>query len=204
MALTEEQVKGLKEQLSQQIKDMPPGEKERAQAQIDVMSGEAIEEMLNQQREQQGQQIFRMIAAMEVDSVVVDENDLAICVLEINPASRGHALVIPKEAIAEGGQVGEGILNFAKGVAGKIQKNLKPRTVKVQIENKFGEVVIEVIPEYDVPITANSPRSQAKKEDLEKIRDGINTLVVEKPKVEKVKAKGKQKGRRLKLKRRIP
>ena len=41
--------------------------------------------------------IFCKIAAGELPSTVVDEDERTITFMDINPATRGHALVIPRE-----------------------------------------------------------------------------------------------------------
>jgi len=53
MVLTEEQVKELKRQLSEQIKHLPPDQKTAAEQQINGMSPDALESMLKQQMAQQ-------------------------------------------------------------------------------------------------------------------------------------------------------
>ena len=50
MALTKEEIQELKSQLLEQIKDLPSDKKAEAQAQIDSLSPEALESMLNQQK----------------------------------------------------------------------------------------------------------------------------------------------------------
>jgi histidine triad (HIT) family protein len=41
--------------------------------------------------------IFCKIVAGEIPSAIVDEDDSTIAFMDINPATRGHALVIPRE-----------------------------------------------------------------------------------------------------------
>ena len=41
--------------------------------------------------------LFCKIVAGEVPSTVVDEDERTIAFMDINPATRGHALVIPRE-----------------------------------------------------------------------------------------------------------
>jgi len=201
MALSEDEVNELKGQLKEQVKDMSDDKKIEAEAQIDSMSNEAIEAMLNQQRGQQ-QQIFRMIVRKEVDSVIVDENSEAIGVLEINPLSKGHTLVIPKEVVTEKNKMPESILEFAKRIGGKIMKNLKPKKADVKIEEKFGEVIYEIVPEYDTPI---GERLKVDKKELESVNQIINTEVIQRSKdVEVVKEEEATPEKVIRLPRRIP
>ena len=62
MALTPEEISDLKKQLAEQIQHLPEAQRAEAQKQIDNMSPEALESMLQQQQAQQGPQkpIFRI------------------------------------------------------------------------------------------------------------------------------------------------
>ena len=95
MALTQQQIKILKEQLLSQIENLPGDKKAEARRQIETLSPQALELMLKQQ-EKERESIFRLIVKGEIPSVKIDENDDAIAVLEINPISKGHAIIIPK------------------------------------------------------------------------------------------------------------
>jgi len=97
MALTEEQIKELRSQLFSQIQHLPPEKKEAAQAQINSLSPEALESMLKQQSENN---IFRSIVSGKIEAVKVGENSEAIAVLDINPISQGHTLIIPKKPVS--------------------------------------------------------------------------------------------------------
>jgi len=206
MPLTDEEVRELKKQLSEQIQHLPEDKRAEAQAQIDSMSQEALETMLKQQQGQQGgegggQQVFRMMVSKQIDTVVVDENGDAMAILEINPLSKGHMFIIPKTQITKKEDLPEAVLTFAKTMAEKIMRHLKPKKAEIKIEEKFGEIAYEIIPEYDTPLTGQ--REKTSKEELEEIKKTLNTLVLEsKPELITIEKKKKQKV--IRLRRRIP
>jgi histidine triad (HIT) family protein len=45
--------------------------------------------------------IFCKIVAGEIPSAIVDEDDATVAFMDINPATRGHALVVPREHYAD-------------------------------------------------------------------------------------------------------
>lgn len=203
MALTEEQIKELKGQLIQQIGHLPPEKKEEARRQIVEMSSAAIEAMVQQQKARG--EIFRKIANKEIDSVYVGENENAVAVLDINPISRGHTLVIPKRAVKTAKQIPKTAFNLAEELAKKISANLGAKSVKIETDATLGEAVIHLIPIYDEPLSLDSERRSVSKEELLEIKRKLEAMKIEK-KVEKIKIKKEpeKKEEVVKLRRRIP
>ncbi len=197
MALTKKQIAEAKAQLSSQIQNLSPSQREEAQQQIDSLSDGAIEEMIAQQTGKQD--IFRMIASKKVDSVIVEENSDAIAVLSIRALSRGHCLVIPKEAVRQKDKMPAKIVDFAVAVGKKIEGSLKPKKIDIKKEEKFGEVILEIVPDYGEKFA----EKEINKSELEKVLKEINVIKIEK-KVEKIKKKKSAPAKLLKLKRRIP
>src|SRR3989344_5808725 len=70
MTLTKEQIEELKKQLHSQIKKMPENEKKEAEAQIENLSDEAIESMLEQQKSSQ-KPIFREIISGNIPRIII-------------------------------------------------------------------------------------------------------------------------------------
>src|SRR3989344_1684851 len=110
MALTHEQAEELKEQLREQVKDLPAQQKEAALNQIASLSTEALEAMIKQQQEraasggsadrpQKG--VFRSIVDGDIKAYVIAENKDAIAVLDIKPVSNAHIVIIPKKPVTE-------------------------------------------------------------------------------------------------------
>ena len=96
MALTLEQIRSLKDQLRAQVSNLVPEKKEEAYKQIDEMSPEAIESLLRESQEKEEKSIFRRLVENEIQNVRLEENTEAISILDINPISKGHILIIPK------------------------------------------------------------------------------------------------------------
>jgi len=186
MPLTPEQVKELKYQLMQQIEHLPEDRKAEAINQINSLSEEDLEELLRQQQSKpQGKQQspFRMIVSGELESNKIGENNLAIAVLDINPISKGHTLIIPKQPSKDSQSIPSSIFTFAKNLAKKISIKLKATNTAIQTEQKFGEAIIHIIPEYNVPLSLDSKRTKASNEELYEIAKKFTI----KPKLEKIK-----------------
>ena len=206
MVLTPEQIAELKSQLREQVQSLPEPKRTEALAQIEAMSAEALEMMLVQQQKSSGKQkgIFRMIIDKDVPSEAIDENKSALAVLDINPVSKGHVLIIPKNPAADAKDLPTPALAMAKKLSKRIISKLKAKSAEIQTENKFGEVIINIIPIYDIPLSINSPRSKASKEELESLAQLLRHK--KRKKIEKIKIEKKQafQGEILKLKRKIP
>jgi histidine triad (HIT) family protein len=207
MPLTDSQIQELKSQLKSQVQNLPAQQREEALAQIDSMSSEALEEMLEQQRSQNTYQktIYRMIIDKEVDSIIVGENSTSLAVLEINPISQGHILIIPKSPKSAAKEITKTTFQLAESLSKKITENLKAKSVRLETQVNFGEAIINLIPSYDNKVLdINSPRQKATPEDLEKIKKSLETIQI-KPKTKKqIVKKPKPQKQEYKLKSRIP
>ncbi|MBX4211918.1 HIT domain-containing protein [Candidatus Pacearchaeota archaeon] len=170
MALTPEQIKELKGQLLKQIQHLPQDQKREFEHKIDEMSPEALELMLNQQKQgKQDKTIFRMIVDKDVPSTIIEENGQALAVLDINPISQGHTLIIPKNHAKKPEDISSPVFTLAKKLAKKISLELKPKSVDILPETKFGETVINLLPIYNVQVSLQSERKKSSTEELEKI-----------------------------------
>jgi histidine triad (HIT) family protein len=229
MTLTKEQIKQLKEQLKAQVQSLPPEQRSAALSQIDSMSDEAIESMLKQQQEQQSsspenpnqKNIFRMIVDKEIDSVIVSENSSALAVLDINPISKGHTMIIPKSPVSSPKEIPNEAFQLAEFLSKKMIENLNAKEAKAHTQVQFGEAIIHLIPIYpDSPnLSLSSPRSKATPESLSETAKNIQKEVIKissaptekivintKPSKSKKdkKSKSKNQDKPLKLPRRIP
>ena len=202
MALTEEQIKELRSQLFSQIQHLPPEKKEAAQAQINSLSPEALESMLKQQSENN---IFRSIVSGKIEAVKIGENSEAIAVLDINPISQGHTLIIPKKPVSNQKDIPKQAFTLAESLSSKLISNIKAKETKAITDSQFGESIIHLIPIYDSQLDLSSPRSKSTKTDLEKIKQSFEAIKIEK-KLEIIKKK-KPRGKKpspIKLNRKIP
>ncbi len=170
--LSEEQVIELKNQLKAQITHLSPEKRIEAENQIDSLSSEALESMLNEQRssrkdDSDNKSIFRRIIDGDIPSVKISENLSASAFLDITPVSKGNCIIIPKKAVNDAKKMPTGAFTLAKKISSRIISKLGAKTTEIQTENRFGEAYISIIPSYDKPLNINSPRKSAKIEELE-------------------------------------
>ena len=216
MVFSEEQVREVKKQILTQVKDYPEDKRKAIEAQIDAMDAEELESFVKEQmsRPQGGGQgrgegssqkgIFRMIVDGDVSSKKVAESKDAVAVLDIRPITKGHSIIVPKNAVGDLRALPSSIFSLAKTLGKKIVSKLNASNIEIQTEKKFGEVVVNVIPVYDSPVSLNSQRYEAKEEELSEVSKKISIIKVKKEKVvKKMKTTG-QKENIVKLKRPIP
>lgn len=203
MALTPEEIKNFKAQLAQQIQHLPHDKKAEAQKQIDNLSPEALESMLESQSSASQKNIFRILIDKEVPSVSIAENEKALAVLDINPISKGHTIIIPKSPIKEEKDLPKEISALSVEVSKKLITSLKAKSTEVLSEKKFGEVILNIIPIYDASLTLESQRTKSSVQELEKLKVEINVERIEK-KPEIIKREKKADPEVIKLKRRLP
>lgn len=209
MALTPEQISDLKKQLKEQISNLPTEKKSQALQQIDSLSPQALELMLKQQNQEvkdkgPAKGVFRMIVDSEIQSTKIEEDKTSLAVLDINPISKGHCIIIPKKAVKDAKQIPNSCFTLGKKIAKRIVKKLKAKNTEIQTENKFGEVIINIIPSYEKPLSLNSPRSKSTDVELEIVAQLLRPKLVKKiPKI-KIKTQENVQSQILKLKRRIP
>lgn len=198
MALSEEQIKQIKEQLLKQIESFPSPQKENAKKQIEEMNAEQLEQFLiknnlikqedesleSEVQEEQGKQqcIFCSIAQGKVKSYVLEENKASLAVLDINPLGKGHTIVIPKKHVSSD-KIPSSALSLAKKIARRIKIKLKPENVEISTSNINGHAIINIIPFYK---GEKPEKKQASQEDLIILQDKLKAK-------EKVKREKKQK-----------
>jgi histidine triad (HIT) family protein len=196
--LTKEQISQIKEQLFKQLENWPESQREAAKEQINSMNDEELEQFLiknkmikTEQADNEKQEcIFCSIIKNQIPSYKLDENDNAVAVLEINPISKGHTIIIPKEHINTE-SLSSDIFSFGEEISQKIKHILKPKKVEANTTELFGHGIINILPVYKDE-TFKSSRKKAKPEELKKVQDALMQEI--KPKKEKIsdkKIKGK-------------
>jgi len=162
MPISKEQRDVIKKQLLKQIESSQLENKEQVKEHIQNLDEEQLEEFLKQNRIQispsaSGAEkpsassapkcIFCSITNNETPSYKIAENKKAIAILEINPLSKGHALIIPNEHTAIE-KLPKSSLSLAQKIAKKIKKKLKPEDVKIETASIQEHAIINVIPIY--------------------------------------------------------
>ena len=185
--LTPEQTAQIKEQLLKQVETtFPDDKKESVKKQIEAMNSEQLEKFLEQNKliKQRGEQkcIFCSIVFGDIPSYKIDENEKAIAVLEINPISRGHSLVIPKDHIDSKEKLPSEVLSLAKDISKRIEKKFSPKEVKLASTNLFGHQVVNIIPIYkDLKIgnkTIKAKWEGLRKEEIARIKKKYKAILV--------------------------
>lgn len=212
--LSPQQITEIKKQLSAQIeKSFPEDKKEFAKKQIQEMNSEQLEEFLKQNKltvqergglaSEGGQCIFCAITSGKMDSFKIAENREAIAVLELNPVSRGHVIILPRKHISSYKEISEEIKKLAKKVSKRLKSKLKAKKVLMENSNLFGHEIINLIPIYEgKPIEKNQERKPASKEALSQLQKTLKEKpkpLQRKPKTIKIKPEEK-----IRLPKRIP
>lgn len=183
MTLTQEQATEIKKQLLIQVEQLPQKNKEQIKEYIKQLNPEQLEEFLKQnkiqisetgQPQQAGQPdkpIFESIVKGEIPSYKTAENNKAIAILEINPLSKGHSIVLPKES-APIEKIPKSCLSLAQKVAKKIKTKLKPEDIKIETSSFQDYPMINIIPLYkDQPLK----KEKADEKDLQELQKKLET-----------------------------
>ncbi len=167
--LSEKESEEIKNQIINQIeKTFPEEKKEFAKQQILSMNPQQLEEFLKKNKLIPQQEcIFCLITSEKIKSYKVDESNEAVAVLEINPISKAHTLIIPKEHQPKK-EIPKNIQTFVEKVSKKIKEKFNPKEIRVFSSELFGHGFINILPVYEKP--TKSERHKASEEELIKIQ----------------------------------
>lgn len=113
--------------------------------------------------------IFCSILQNKIPHVKISENNESIIILEINPKSKGHSLVLTKK---HNGEITKNIIELSKDISSQIIKAYNPTNIDINEGKIFGHSILEIIPEYH----DKQPKGKKTIEELEKIKDEILSL----------------------------
>jgi len=184
--LPKEQVTQIKQQLIQQIETtFPEDKKQAAKQQIEAMDENQLEEFLKQNKlikegqptTGKQQSIFRSIVGGQIPSHKIEEDKYSLAVLEINPISKGHIILIPKQEANSVEKIPQPVFSLAKKISKRIKSKLKPKEVKIASSNAFGEFIVNVFPVYENE-SLNSQKYHAEETELQEIQEKLkkNTI----------------------------
>ena len=197
--LSQEESEKVKKNVIQQIESsFPEDKKSSAIAEIESMSPEEIEDFIEKNSSQNPSQnskcIFCSIVFNDIPSYKIDENPESVAVLEINPISKGHILIIPKKHISSEKEISKKTLALAKSVSKKIKSKLSPKDVLSPFQNLMGHEIISLIPVY-ANETQNSKRHKADENELAELQKILvgksksKSDIAKKPKTKSIKEK---------------
>jgi len=177
MAFTPEQAEQIKQQIYSQIETSQLPNKEEIKKQIQDMNEEQLEEFVKQQQgqAQQGESsdsqqcIFCSITKGETPSYKLDENKKSIAILEINPLSKGHAIILPLDHI-NSDKLPASAMSLARKISKKIKTKLKPLDIKIETSSFQGHSMINIIPIYK---DQQLEKKQASEDELKKLQEQL-------------------------------
>jgi len=197
MVFSPEQAEEVKKQLLLEVDKLPNENKEQIKEYIKKLDEKGLEDFLKKNKIQysdsgisqepagsgdaeeagdgkpQGEQkcIFCAIANGETSSYKIAETKKAIAVLEINPLSKGHVIILPTEHVSIE-KMPKSALSLAQKIAKKIKKKLKPEDIKIETASFQGHPMINVIPLYkEVPLK----KTKAEEDDLKQLQQKLIT-----------------------------
>lgn len=183
MVINPEQTDEIKKQLLQQIESSQLENKEQIKEYIKNLDEEQLEEFLKQNKIQLSEDskietpqsapkcIFCSIISNETPSYKIAENKKATAILEINPLSKGHVIIIPNEHISIE-KLPKSSLGLAQKIAKKIKKKLKPEDVKIETASIQEHAIINVIPIYK---SQKIEKRNASEEELKELQSILET-----------------------------
>jgi histidine triad (HIT) family protein len=121
-----------------------------------------------------------------VNSYKIDENKEAIAVLDINPISKGHIIIIPKKHITSAEELPKQAFSLAKKISKKLKSKLKPKNIKIGNSSFMNHEIINILPVYTSE-SLNSEKKQAKPEELEELKKILETIPKKPAKKRKIK-----------------
>jgi len=172
--LDSEQVNSIKSQILKQIEHFPESQRESAKKQVLEMSDEELEEFLEKnnlvkpEKTQERGCIFCSIIEGKTPAYKLSENKSAIAILDINPLSKGHSIIVPKkhDSIEK---LPSSVLNLAKKIAKRIKLKLKPEEVKIETSAIEGHGIISIVPFYKNIKLEKKPANPAELKSLQNI-----------------------------------
>ncbi len=184
--LSEEEVKEIKEQLFRQIENFPEDKKEEVRKQVEAMNSEQLEEFLEKNKLVKRQScIFCSIVNGETLSYKINENNEAIAVLDINPVSKGHSLILSKKhnSIEETPSA----LKLAQETAREIKKKLSADDIKIETSSVQGHGIINIVPIFK---GKKLERKKADESELKEVKERLSEK--EEPETEEKTEKSKR------------
>jgi len=184
MTHTKEDIEGIKKKLFEHIEKTYDKEKaDGFKANISNMTDEKFIEFLKQQGLIPGGAatncVFCKMIFGEIPTTKIEENEDAIAILEINPISHGHVMIIPKSHVEAPENLSKNVGLLANIVSDELKKAFNPQRVDFIPGNLMGHEIINLLPIYNSE-TIDSPRKSETPESLKKIKEQIENS---KPKI---------------------
>lgn len=220
MPLTDEQAKQIKEQILKQVENFPEEKKAQIKSYIEPMNNQELEEFLikNKMIQQEGQNptedsetnsentpqgtpqcIMCALANKKIESLIVYEDKDYLAALEINPFSKGHTILIPKQHLEETKQLKDKALTIANKIGKHLVNKLEAESYELTTSEDLKHAIINIIPKYKGE-KLDYQRKPSKKEELKELSEkiGIIKARVSKPRIKKPKTEQTDKDKKSK------
>lgn len=204
MPISEEQAKTVKAQIIKHIEStFPEDKRQEAVDYLNSMNIEQLEEFLvknnmvqsddSSKNDSKGSKdapkgtgcVYCLISQKKIDSLPLYEDKDYMAVLEINPFSKGHTIIIPKIHIEESKKIPAKALVLAKKIGNHIIKKLKAVDFQINTSDDLKHAIVNIIPIYKGE-ELKYERKRAKPEELKDLSMTIGKLE-KKAKIEKIK-----------------
>jgi len=192
--LTQEQIDNIKDNLLSQLENFPEDQRFEMKDKILAMSNEEFEEFLKQNEllsegaegaDGKKQCLFCLINEEKIKSYKIDENSENIAILDINPLSKGHSLIIPKKHIKLK-DIPKSSFELGEKIVGAIKEKFSPKTFKINKNEVLEHGVIEVVPIYG----DETERKKASEEELSKLQKILTEKTENKGKLKSQETEG--------------
>lgn len=169
MALSEKESNKIKEHLIKQLSNFPEEKRNEIKNQINAMSTEDVENFIkqNQLNHLGNQCILCSIISKQTKSFEIGEDDKSLAVLEINPLSKGHSLIIPKK---HSDTLSTSPKRLARIISEKIIERFSPKKITTNEIKITNHSVLEIIPIYG----NETKRSPASEKELSTIKEELS------------------------------
>ncbi|MDA3836934.1 MAG: HIT domain-containing protein [Nanoarchaeota archaeon] len=147
---------------------------------INNMNQEAFLEFLKKQGLIKGEGdhaqncVFCSMITGNIPTTNIGGNDRAIAILEINPISIGHSMIIPNDHFENEAAMPEEVKELANQISETLTKTFKPQRVDQIPGNVMGHQIINLLPIYNNE-TIESERNNETPEGLAKLKEQIET-----------------------------
>jgi len=180
MEQTKQDLENIKTKVIEHLKKTYPEDKANEYiSNINSMDDGQFTEFLKQQglipgkEEEQNQQcIFCSILSGNTPSTKIAENEKAITILELNPITQGHSLIIPKDHLDSEDKLPQEAKDLANQVSENLKKAFNPQRIDIIPGNVMGHQIINLLPIYNNE-TIESPRQQQTPEALAQLKSQI-------------------------------
>lgn len=187
MTQSKEDIEGIKIKLLEHIEKTYDKEKSDSfKKNISEMTDEQFIEFLKQQGLIPGENnqtspncVFCKMIFGEIPTTKIGENEDAIAILEINPITTGHAMIIPKSHVEAPENLSDKVGFLANQIGDELKRTFNPQRIDFIPGNVMGHEIINILPIYSSE-TIDSPRNGETPEGLAKIKEQIENS---KPKV---------------------